>query len=75
MMNVVLSCLLFFDTYYVVLESLCKATGSHQWLIYAVQTGITTRWLHVSIFGFVAIVPFFFLCYAYESKERSKEGS
>ena len=24
------------------IESLCKATGSHQWLIYAVQTGIAT---------------------------------
>jgi len=36
-----------------------KATESHQWLIYAVQTGIATRWLHVSIFRFVAIEPFF----------------
>jgi len=41
---------------------MCKATGSHQWLIYAVQTGIATQWLHVSIFGFVAIfVPFYYL--------------
>ena len=30
------------------LESLCKATGSHQWLIYAVQTGIATQWLSPS---------------------------
>jgi len=48
---------------YAALERMRKATESHQWLIYAVQTGIATRWLHVSIFGFVAIEPFFSMSY------------
>ena len=43
----------------IIIERMRKATESHQWLIYAVQTGIATRWLHVSIFRFVAIEPFF----------------
>jgi len=45
------------------IERMRKATESHQWLIYAVQTGIATQWLHVSIFGFVAIEPFSSLSY------------
>ena len=45
------------------LERMRKTTESHQWLIYAVQTSIATQWLHVSIFRFVAIEPFFFPSY------------